>query len=121
MPAKRAGELGDYLRKLRTASGLKLREVEQRSNNSVSNAYLSQLESGQARNPAPHVLHALAAVYGVPYERLMRLAGYLGKTDPSKKQPRHSLPTLATKDLTADEEKKMLEYLAFLRSQRKKS
>ncbi len=43
----------------------------------ISNAYLSQLENGAATNPSPDKLHALAEYYGVPYESLMREAGYI--------------------------------------------
>jgi transcriptional regulator with XRE-family HTH domain len=118
--APKVESLAEYLRDLRLAAGLTLRDVEEQSENTVSNGYLSQLESGQAKRPAPNVLHALAKVYGASYQRLMELAGYLGKSERTDKVPRHALPTLATKDLTAEEEKKMLEYLGFLRSQRKR-
>ena len=46
----------------------------------ISNAYLSQLERGEAAKPSPDKLHALAKFYEVPYTDLMRAAGYLQTT-----------------------------------------
>lgn len=66
------------LRSLRKSSSLTLREVETRCG--VSNAYLSQLENGTAVGPSPKVLQKLASAYGVPHERLMRVAGYIETT-----------------------------------------
>jgi transcriptional regulator with XRE-family HTH domain len=66
---------GIYLRDLRRARRLTLREVEERSG--VSNSYLSQVENGHIRQPSPHVLQKLAEAYGVAYEHLMMRAGYI--------------------------------------------
>jgi transcriptional regulator with XRE-family HTH domain len=85
--APKVESLAEYLRDLRLAAGLTLRDVEEQSENTVSNGYLSQLESGQAKRPAPNVLHALAKVYGASYQRLMELAGYLGKSERTDKGP----------------------------------
>ena len=52
------GPLGQYLWDLRQAAQLTLREVEEASG--VSNAYLSQLESGKIQKPSPVILHKLA-------------------------------------------------------------
>src|SRR6058998_125067 len=74
--------LGSELRRLRKEKTLSLRTVETRTG--VSNAYLSQLETGNAENPSPHVLKKLAELYDAPYERLMRLAGYAAPTITSR-------------------------------------
>jgi transcriptional regulator with XRE-family HTH domain len=99
---------------LRTAKGMSLREVEQATGRTVSNAYLSQLENGKIKKPSPGVLHHLAEVYAVPYEALMERAGYLM---PSEEQGgrRKRLAAFAIDDLTAEEEEELLKYLAFLR------
>lgn len=117
-------ELGQYLANIRGVKKLTLREVEEATERKVSNAYLSQLETGKISRPSPNVLHALANVYGVPYETLMEKAGYITPNQPdtnsvlrsgrgSKRQPTSAL---ASQDVTKDEEEKLLEYLAFLRS-----
>jgi len=86
----------------------------------VSNAYLSQLENDKIKNPSPKILYKLAVFYNISYEYLLKLAGY-----PSKIQESVSLtPSFRISnnfsDLTDEEEKKLVEYLEFLRSMRKR-
>ena len=45
------GVLGQFLWDIRNARGLKLRQVEEACD--VSNAYLSQLETGKIKQPSP--------------------------------------------------------------------
>jgi len=114
--------LGARLAKLRSAAGMSLREVEEATNREISNAYLSQLETGKISKPSPNILHTLARVYEARYEELMELAGYLvsePKPGPGRRQGR--VAALSIKDLTAQEEDAILKYAAFLRSQRKRS
>lgn len=108
-------ELGAVLADLRKAKGLSLREVQDATEDAVSNAYLSQLENGKIQKPSPHVLHSLSGVYGVPYEALMEKAGYLLPSE-KKGGRRRRLAVFAIDDLTAEEEEELLKYLAFLRS-----
>lgn len=70
-----SSELTEELQRIRGLRGLSLRQVEKQTG--ISNTYLSQLETGKAERPSPHILHKLAAVYKVPYESLMQAAGYL--------------------------------------------
>jgi transcriptional regulator with XRE-family HTH domain len=117
--------LGDFLAYTRGIKKLTLRDVEEASGREVSNAYLSQLETGKIGCPRPNILHSLALVYSVPYELLMEKAGYLS---PGARELRSAglsrqerTATFASEDLTAEEEEKLLEYLAFLRSRKGKS
>ena len=115
--------LGAYLRALRESMRMKLREVEEASG--VSNAYLSQLETGKIGKPSPHILHKLASVYNVPYEMLMDRAGYLDGTDGRRGEDEPAvrgsrIPASALRDLTTDEEEAVLKYIDFLRYQRKR-
>src|SRR5688572_21546610 len=66
--------LGALLRRLRTEQGFSLRVVETKTG--ISNAYLSQVETGKAENPSPHLLKKLADLYKGSYDTLMRIAGY---------------------------------------------
>lgn len=116
--------LGEYLAHVRVVKKMTLREVEEACDREVSNAYLSQLENGRISKPSPNILHALAEVYGVPYERLMEKAGYISAVStaspsrPSSAIPRHGrAATFADENLTEEEEEELLKYLAFLRSQ----
>jgi HTH-type transcriptional regulator, competence development regulator len=114
-------ELGEYLLTLRTTKRLSLREVEEATNNAISNAYLSQIEHGKISKPSPNLLHSLAAVYGVPYETLMEKAGYIVAVRDRPKGSKHGrVATFAGEHLTNDEEEELLRYLGYLRSMRKK-
>ena len=116
-----APSLGEYLAAIRAAKRMSLRDVEEATEHEVSNAYLSQLENNKIAKPSPHVLHALAVAYGASYETLMERAGYLKRHADTAKRERHGrVATFAIDDLTLDEEKQLLEYLAFIRSQRRR-
>jgi len=117
-----AHALGSYLKEVRKKSGLALREVEDATD--ISNAYLSQLENGKVTKPSPHILHALATVYRVPYETLMERAGYVTVKKTSAKTgavlQSGQLPASSFEDITEEEEVHLLGYLNFIRSQAKK-
>jgi HTH-type transcriptional regulator, competence development regulator len=113
--------LGEYLRNLRTARKMSLRDVEEGSG--VSNAYLSQLEQGKITKPSPHFLHKLAGCYLVPYETLMEKAGYITREDvaPQKvaNQRRGQVAPSSLGTLSRAEEEELLSYLAYIRSKQK--
>jgi HTH-type transcriptional regulator, competence development regulator len=127
-PADR-GPLGQYLWDLRHATGMTLREVEEVSG--VSNAYVSQLETGKIKitKPSPDILHRLCEAYATrmprnapltcSFERMMELAGHIM---PEKTTGRRAgrLPTFAKEKLTAEEEDELLRYLAFMRMRKGK-
>ena len=114
--------LGDYLKATRLGLNMTLRHVEDATGREVSNAYLSQLETGKITKPSPHVLYALSQVYDVPYEKLMERAGYImpSKKGQSAGAKHGKIATLSIDHLSPDEEKALLEYLAFYRQKKKK-
>lgn len=115
-PMKRNEEelsLGHYLAYLRTTKKLSLRAVEEATDKEVSNAYLSQLEHDRIQKPSPNILYSLAEVYAVPYEKLMEKAGYI-----TQGAGRRVATFAIDENLTPDEEEKLLEYLAFMRSRK---
>jgi transcriptional regulator with XRE-family HTH domain len=116
--------LGRLLRGGRERKSLSLRAVERATG--VSNAYLSQVESGKIRQPSPVVLHKLAELYELPYATIMERAGYPmeragypavtetgagGEAEPFVMDSRLG-------PITTDEEHALREYLEFLRSRR---
>lgn len=105
--------LGPYLKALRDNQGLSLREVQ--SKTGISNAFLSQLESGKIKNPNPVMLYKLATLYRVPYESLMERAGY---PVPAPDTPAKDADKIFHRfgDITREEEEQLLDYLGFLRS-----
>ena len=108
--------LSKYLRRLRQAKGDSLREVEQATG--ISNAYLSQLERGKASRPSPDKLHALAEHYNLPYEELMRAAGYIKESDSGQTKDFSSFQSaLMSADLSEEEEEMVLKFIETLRSE----
>lgn len=114
--------LGQYLASIRDDRDLTLRQVEEATNKEVSNAYLSQIETGKIQQPSPNVLHALADIYNIDYTQLMEMAGYITHTKPRKQHQRHGrVPTFAEHHLTPEEESELMDYLKFIRGRRKGS
>lgn len=105
--------LGRFLQHARETKKQSLRAVEKAVG--VSNAYLSQLESGKIKQPSPSILHKLAELYEVSYSEIMMLAGYPvpEQTTDETSQSRFSS---RIGPVTSDEESALIEYLAFLRS-----
>ena len=120
---KKDGTLGSFLRSVREAKGMSLREAEQATDGQVSNAYLSQLENDKIEQPSPHILHHLAKAYGIDYQLLMQKAGYIRQSteeERSQGKRKGKVATFAIDDLTDEEEHAMWEFAAFLRSRRNK-
>jgi transcriptional regulator with XRE-family HTH domain len=119
----RTDSFGDYLKAIRLGLDMTLRDVEKATGKDVSNAYLSQLETGKIENPSPHILYSLAQVYGVSYESLMQRAGYIvpSNTKRTSRTKHGHTATYAIENLDADEERELLKYLAFYRSTRSRS
>jgi transcriptional regulator with XRE-family HTH domain len=110
--------LGEELRTVRELRKLSLRNVE--SATGISNAYLSQLENDKIKKPSPHFLSKLANLYDLAYETVMQAAGYVApKVKPEGPKTLAGEALWAQCDLSADEEQKLLEYLQFIRSQKK--
>lgn len=107
--------LGSFLRGGRERRSLTLRAVERATG--VSNAYLSQVESGKIRQPSPLVLHKLAELYELPYTLLLEQAGYPAPTaENAAKKP--TVVDSRLGPITSDEENALRQYLEFLRSRR---
>lgn len=115
--------LARYLRDVREANKMSLRAVETATDKTVTNGYLSQIENGQVKRPAPNVLHALAGVYGVDYRHLLELAGHhLPQSGPSDESADLAgLPLRAMAELTDSEKQDLLEYVAFLKQRRRRT
>lgn len=112
-----AGKLGTFLAASRGKLGLSLRSVE--AETGVSNAYLSQLERGKIKTPAPQILYNLAAHYRIPYALLMELAGY--PTAEPKEEAGGTQSRLVARigAVTDDEEDQLVEYLDFIRTRQR--
>jgi transcriptional regulator with XRE-family HTH domain len=109
--------LGEELRLVRALHHLTLRQVEEATG--ISNAYLSQLETGKIAQPSPNYLYKLAEVYRLPYDLLMEKAGYIARSlQRDEQRPTRTLAgtTLAfLEDVTEEEAAEPTAYLAYLR------
>jgi transcriptional regulator with XRE-family HTH domain len=112
--------LGQYLASIRMDRKMSLRQVEETSSKEVSNAYLSQLETGKILQPSPNVLNTLADIYKIDYVQLMKMAGYLPASKLREDEQRHGrLATFAEHNLTQEEEGELMDYLKFLRTKKR--
>ena len=112
--------LGQYLASIRTDRKMTLREVEEATNKQVSNAYLSQIENDKIQKPSPNILHALAELYGISFEKLMDMAGYFMSSTKRADGERHGrVATFAEHHLTPDEELELMQYLQFIRGRKR--
>ena len=111
-------DYGSYFKALREAKSLTLREVEKQTG--ISNAYLSQLETGKVKQPSPLNLHKLAQLYEVPYETLMERVGYPVPQNVQTHMTRESIAAHGRLGALSDEEElELLDYLKFIRNRRK--
>jgi transcriptional regulator with XRE-family HTH domain len=113
-------KLGDQLRAMRDAHGMSLRAVE--TVTGISNAYLSQIETGRVEKPAPNILYKLAELYGTSYDGLMEVAGHLTRRDPTevRSSTLSAAALSAISELTPEEEEELMKYLSFIRARRPK-
>ena len=66
--------INEVLKEARIKKGVSLREVQAQTG--ISNAYISQIETGKVKNIAPLFLKRLGRYYNIPIQELFILAGY---------------------------------------------
>jgi HTH-type transcriptional regulator, competence development regulator len=109
--------LGRRLAEARAERKWSLREVERRTG--ISNAHISQIETGGIERPAPNVLWALASVYELDLGDLMRMSGH---GEAAAKATPGSVVGAALREmgeLSPDEQKQALEYMKSLQKKGK--
>lgn len=111
--------LGNELKNAREKTGLSLEAVAGPAK--ISGAYLHKLERGVVNSPSPRVLARVAGALGVPYLRLMELAGYLDEDGLREARARNPSPEphpLADRDLTPEEWKAVGDFIQELIARR---
>jgi HTH-type transcriptional regulator, competence development regulator len=101
----------ELLAAARKAKGVSLREVERATG--VSNAYISQMETGAVAEPSPHKLQVLAKYYGLSYGTLMNACGYMLPSISQTSQTEYT--TFMGEKLTTEESAAMGAFLHELR------
>lgn len=107
-----ATSIGSVIRQAREVR--RMSSVEAARAAIISPAYLSKLENDAVKRPSPHVLHRLSEALGVPYEELMRLAGYRMPGE-GEMTPAAAIGAALFADLTDDERDELVDYLAWYR------
>ncbi len=79
-------KFGQYLHKLRTERNWSLRDIQEKTKGEVSNAYLSQLESGKKNVPTLKVIQRIADAFELPIEVFLNEAGYASPNIAAKKE-----------------------------------
>jgi transcriptional regulator with XRE-family HTH domain len=113
-------ELGQELRNTREKVGASLDTVAEAAK--ISGAYLHKLERGVVNNPSPRVLARIAPALGIPYLRLMALAGYLSEEEAAQAQKRRPSPRphpLSGKELSQKEWREVGAFIKTLIAKRK--
>lgn len=112
--------LAKFLKNERLGLKMSLRQVEEATEGTVSNAYLSQLENDKIKKPSPHILYALSTALGISYELLMEKAGYIVNSPDTNNGEKHGkAATFAIDNLTREEEDSLRDYLNFIRMKKK--
>jgi HTH-type transcriptional regulator, competence development regulator len=73
----------EYLKSIREERSLTLRDVE--SATGISNAYLSQLESGKIGRPSVQYIYLLSKIYGIEAEEMLLAIGIVKPVDIQEK------------------------------------
>ncbi len=99
--------LGEYIRAQRVKKGIGLREMATRLN--ISNAYLSNLESGKHSKANPLLLKKIAEELEIDHLKLYKIIGYTNKDlDDIQKEIANSSAEKTEKDQKME---KMVEYM----------
>ncbi|MFZ5633048.1 MAG: helix-turn-helix domain-containing protein [Bacillota bacterium] len=112
-------EFSSYLKDLIKKRGYSYRKLGNLSG--VNHTYISKICGGSSGTPSPEILRKLAAPLFVPYEELLKAAGYLlteGKTTYTAGAGEELLLRVAR--LTPEAKEKLLEFIEFLEEWEKK-
>lgn len=114
--------LGKLLKNRRLDLGLTLRTIEEATN--ISNAYLSMLENDKITKPSASTLHTLSEIYRIPLQNLLESAGIIKKQENLNSAKPKIYEEIAFKlkeadTLTDEEAEVLLNYLRFIRNERK--
>ena len=120
MARRRKVYFGQYVRQLRTAKGITLREFARRLD--VSPTYISQIEQGNFSPPAEERVVHMAQILGEDADELLALAGRVADDLPEiiREQPRALATVLRTaKGLSADDINRLAKHAETIKQQRK--
>jgi transcriptional regulator with XRE-family HTH domain len=74
---------GEWLKSQREDRGMSLRDVERASEGAVSNALISQIETGKVKRPSLHACIQIAAALGLSASEMLERAVAESQTSPA--------------------------------------
>ena len=104
--------LGQTIRKAREDRGLSLRALELMTG--ISNAHLSQLETGRIEQPSMALLYSVSEALELDYTSLLRLAGHVESADPGVRGVQ-GVSFRGSEDLTPEEADEVLRFIELLK------
>ncbi|WP_319001981.1 helix-turn-helix domain-containing protein [Clostridium tagluense] len=108
-------DIGKFILEHRTARNLSSRKLALMAN--ISHTEIHRLENGERKNPSPLVLKYIANALDLPYEDIMRAAGYMDIASPSSAT---STRLSGIDDLTDQEIEEVNNFIEFLHNKRNK-
>lgn len=117
-----AKEFGKYIGNLRLQAGYETMESLSKASG-VWGTTISRIEEGRTKSPSVETLKKLAPFLKVPYENILKAAGYLEDdgniTIEMANGKKYSELDEAMKDLNVAEQKAVLQFIKFTKAQRK--
>ncbi len=107
-------DLGKFIFEHRTAKNLSSRKLAELAN--ISHTEIHRLENGERKHPSPLVLKFIANALQLPYDDIMKAAGYIDGTCIS---PLIAAHLAIITDLTDQELEEVHNFIEFLRNKRK--
>lgn len=107
-------DLGKFIFEHRTAKNLSSRKLAELAN--ISHTEIHRLENGERKHPSPLVLKCISNALELPYDDIMKAAGYMDSTSAS---PHIDAYLSYITDLSDQELEEVHNFIEFLRSKRK--
>lgn len=107
--------LGEYISEHRNKKRFSVRKLAELAQ--ISHTEVHRIENGERANPSPSILKALSGPLDVPYDELMKVAGYLEQCD-SKNN--HDVRIKHIDTLTSSEIEEVNSFIEFLLVRRNK-
>jgi transcriptional regulator with XRE-family HTH domain len=116
-----AKEFGKYIEKSRLQAGFRTRDSLAQTSG-VWGTTIARIEEGRTKTPSIETLKRLAPFLKIPYEDLLKAAGFLEdnsalKIETAENRIYNELDR-AIKDLTLEEQKAVLQFIKFTKAQR---
>ncbi len=108
-------DIGLYIKENRTKLNMSIRKLAKQAN--ISHTEIYRIESGERQNPSPNILKAISSALNVPYDELLRRAGYIECKEDSVQYLSSPL-MLDISDLNDNEVTEVKTFIEFIRNRK---